>query len=76
MQRWSIFLFLFSNLYSKLCKLVWRKINKNLLKPEALVSDAADAIKNAFQNASGNPFNHVMCWAHAKRKIENRLSQK
>ena len=52
-----------------------RKINKNLLKPKALVSDAADAIKNGFKNVFGNSFDHVMCWAHAKRKIENRLSQ-
>ena len=44
------------------------KINKNLLKSEALVSDAADAIKNGFKNVFGNPFNHVMCWGTCKKK--------
>jgi len=32
-------------------------------------------IKNGFKNVFGNSFNHVMCWAHAKRMIENRLYQ-
>jgi len=51
------------------------KINKNPLQPKALVSDAADAIKNGFRNVFGNSYNQIMCWAHMKRKIENRISQ-
>ncbi|CAM4800311.1 unnamed protein product, partial [Rotaria magnacalcarata] len=41
-----------------------------LLKPTALICDAADAIKNVF----GNSYNQIMCWAHMKRNVENRIS--
>jgi len=54
--------------------LVWKKINKNPLKPEALVSDAADAIKNGFRNVFGDSFNHIMCWSHMNWKIESHTS--
>ncbi|CAF2081129.1 unnamed protein product [Rotaria magnacalcarata] len=49
------------------------KLNKDLLKPTALISDAADAIKNGFRNVFNNEYNQIMCWAHMKRKIDNRV---
>ncbi|CAF5226481.1 unnamed protein product [Rotaria magnacalcarata] len=48
----------------------WIKKNKDLLKPTALICDAADAIKNVF----GNSYNQIMCWVHMKRNVENRIS--
>ncbi|CAF4034974.1 unnamed protein product, partial [Rotaria magnacalcarata] len=51
-----------------------KKINKDLLKPTALICDAADAIKNGFKNVFGNSYNQIMCWAHMKRNVENRIS--
>ncbi|CAF0964252.1 unnamed protein product [Adineta steineri] len=48
-----------------------KKINKELLNPTALVADAADAIKNGFQNVFNNEYNHIMCWSHMKTKIDN-----
>ncbi|CAF1449502.1 unnamed protein product [Adineta ricciae] len=50
-----------------------QKIGKDLLKPTALISDAADAIKNGFNNVFGESHNEIMCWAHMKRKVENRI---
>ncbi|CAF4537726.1 unnamed protein product [Didymodactylos carnosus] len=50
-----------------------QKIGKNLLKPEALVCDAAPAIKNGFTKVFGNSFYQIMCWSHMKRKVENRV---
>ncbi|CAF4737801.1 unnamed protein product [Rotaria sp. Silwood2] len=52
-----------------------QKINKDLLKPTALISDAADAIKNGFTNIFGSSYNQIMCWAHMKRKVNNRVCQ-
>ncbi|CAF2251995.1 unnamed protein product [Rotaria magnacalcarata] len=51
-----------------------KKINKDLLKPTALICDAADAIKNGFKNVFGNSYNQIMCWAHMKRNVENLIS--
>ncbi|CAF1431807.1 unnamed protein product [Rotaria magnacalcarata] len=51
-----------------------KKINKDLLKPTALICDAADAIKNVFKNVFGNSYNQIMCWAHMKRNVENLIS--
>ncbi|CAF3126805.1 unnamed protein product [Rotaria sp. Silwood2] len=50
-----------------------QKINKDLLKPTALICDAADSIKNGFKNVFGNSYNQIMCWAHMKRNVENRI---
>ncbi|CAF3862535.1 unnamed protein product [Rotaria sp. Silwood1] len=50
-----------------------QKINKDLLKPEALICDAADAIKNGFRRVFGNSYDQIMCWSHMKRNIENRI---
>ena len=58
----------------KAVQIAMEKINKNPLQPTALVSDAADAIKNGFRNVFGDSFNHIMCWSHMKRKIESRIS--
>ncbi|CAF4168170.1 unnamed protein product [Rotaria sordida] len=52
-----------------------QKINKDLLKPTALISDAAGAIKNGFTNIFGSSYNQIMCWAHMKRKVNNRVCQ-
>ncbi|CAF4755873.1 unnamed protein product, partial [Rotaria sp. Silwood2] len=52
-----------------------QKINKDLLKPKALISDAANAIKNGFKKVFDNSYDHIMCWAHMKRKINNRVCQ-
>ncbi|CAF3879166.1 unnamed protein product [Rotaria sordida] len=52
-----------------------QKINKDLLKPTALISDAADAIKNGFTNIFGSSYNQIMCWAHMKRKVDSRVCQ-
>ncbi len=49
------------------------KTNKDLLKPTALISDAADSIKNGFKNVFNNGYNQIMCWAHIKRNVENRI---
>lgn len=49
-----------------------QKINKELLKPTALVADAADAIKSGFKNVFNNEYNQIMCWSHMKTKVENR----
>ncbi|CAF5148201.1 unnamed protein product, partial [Rotaria magnacalcarata] len=45
-----------------------------LLKPTALICDATDAIKNDFKNVFGYSYNQIMCWAHMKRNVENRIS--
>ncbi|CAF1545409.1 unnamed protein product, partial [Rotaria sp. Silwood1] len=50
-----------------------KKINKNLLKPSALISDAADSIKNGFKNVYEGDYNQIMCWSHMKRKVQNRI---
>ncbi|CAF3947109.1 unnamed protein product, partial [Rotaria sp. Silwood1] len=50
-----------------------QRINKDLLKPTALICDAADSIKNGFKNVFGNSYNQIMCWAHMKRNVENRI---
>ncbi|CAF1367392.1 unnamed protein product [Rotaria sordida] len=50
-------------------------INKDLLKPTALISDAADAIKNGFRNVFNNEYYQTMCWAHMKRKVEHCICQ-
>ncbi|CAF1023430.1 unnamed protein product [Rotaria sordida] len=50
-------------------------INKDLLKPTASISDAADAIKNGFRNVFNNEYNQIMCWAHMKRKVGHRICQ-
>ncbi|CAF1550987.1 unnamed protein product [Adineta ricciae] len=47
--------------------------NKGLFKPTALVSDAADAIKNGFRKVFDHPYDEIMCWAHMKRKVNNRV---
>jgi predicted DNA-binding antitoxin AbrB/MazE fold protein len=47
--------------------------NKDLFKPTALVSDAADAIMNGFRKVFDNPYEEIMCWAHMKRKVNNRV---
>ncbi|CAF4641731.1 unnamed protein product [Rotaria sp. Silwood2] len=43
-----------------------------LLKPTALICDAADSIKNGLKNVFGNSYNQIMCWAHMKRIVENQ----
>lgn len=50
-----------------------QKINKDFLQPTALVSDAADAIKNGFKKIFDNSYNQIMCWAHMKRNTDKRL---
>lgn len=32
-------------------------------------------LKMVLKNVFGNTFNHVVCWAYAKRKIESLLSE-
>jgi hypothetical protein len=54
-------------------QIVMGKINKDLFKPTALISDAADWIKNGFKNVFNNGYNQIMCWAHMKRNVENRI---
>jgi hypothetical protein len=49
-----------------------QKINKDVLKPKALISDAADSIKNGFRKIFDNEYDQIMCWAHMKRTVENR----
>ncbi|CAF1159836.1 unnamed protein product [Rotaria sordida] len=49
------------------------KIKKDLLKPSALVSDAADSIKNGFKNVFKDEYNQIMCWSHMKMKVQNRI---
>jgi hypothetical protein len=48
------------------------KIKKELLKPTALIADAADAIKNGFRNVFNHQYNQIMCWSHMKTKVQNR----
>ncbi|CAF3896417.1 unnamed protein product [Rotaria sordida] len=67
-EKTKDFQFIFNSL-----QIGMQKIGKDLLKPAALVSDAADAIKNGFKNVFNNSYKEIMCWAHMKRKIENRL---
>ncbi|CAF3244419.1 unnamed protein product [Rotaria sp. Silwood2] len=50
-----------------------QKIHKDLLKPTGLICDAADSILNGFKNVFGSSFNQIMCWAHMKRNVENRI---
>jgi len=49
-----------------------QRLNRLPIRPRALVSDAADAIKTAFSNVFGET-DKIMCWAHMKRNIEKRL---
>ena len=49
------------------------KLNKDLLKSTALISDVVDSIKTDFRNVFNNKYNQIMCWAHMKRKINNHL---
>ncbi|CAF1366121.1 unnamed protein product [Rotaria sordida] len=69
-EKTKDFQFIFNSL-----QIGMQKIGKDLLKPAALVSDAADAIKNGFKNVFNNSYKEIMCWAHMKRKIENRVCQ-
>ena len=64
------FKFIFSNL-----QIGMQKLNTTPLKPIALISHVADSIKNGFKNVFNNSYNHIMCWAHMKRKVESRLCQ-
>ncbi|CAF4140247.1 unnamed protein product [Rotaria sp. Silwood2] len=52
-----------------------QKINKPLLKSIGLESDAAASIKNGFKHIFNNSYNEIMCWAHMKREIGNRICQ-
>ncbi|CAF3850379.1 unnamed protein product [Rotaria sp. Silwood1] len=63
------------NLSSIVFKLVCKKFNKTSLEPTALISDGADSIKNGFKNVFNNSYNQIMCWAHMKTKVENRICQ-
>ncbi|CAF1235546.1 unnamed protein product [Didymodactylos carnosus] len=51
-----------------------QKIKKDLLKPSALVSDAADSIKNGFKNVFKYNHNQIVCWSHMKRNVQNPLN--
>ncbi|CAF4213453.1 unnamed protein product [Rotaria magnacalcarata] len=64
------FQFIFSSL-----QVGMQRINKALLKPTALVEDAADLIKNGSRNLFNNSYNQIMRWAHMKRNVENRIRQ-
>ncbi|CAF2123572.1 unnamed protein product [Rotaria magnacalcarata] len=48
-----------------------QKIKKELLKPTALVADAAGAIKGGFKNVFNNEYSQIMCWSRMKTKVEN-----
>ena len=50
-----------------------QKINRDALKPKALVCDAADSINNGFKRVFGDSFDRIMCWSHMKGKIESRV---
>lgn len=39
-----------------------------------LISDAADAIRNAFDSIFGEDSEKVMCWAHMRRCVDHRLN--
>jgi hypothetical protein len=67
-EKTKDFQFIFNSLQTAM-----QKINRPLLKPTALISDAADAIKNGFTNVFGSSYNQIMCWAHMKRKVDNRV---
>ena len=69
-EKTKDFKFIFNSL-----QIGMQKVNKTPLKPTALISDAADSIKNDFKNVFNNSYNQIMCWAHMKRKVENRLCQ-
>jgi hypothetical protein len=69
-EKTKDFQFIFNNI-----QLGMQKINKKFLQPKALISDAADAIKNGFRKVFDNEHDQIMCWAHMKRKIENRVCQ-
>ena len=40
------------------------KLNKDLLKPTALISDATGSMKIGFRNVFNNEYNQIMCWVH------------
>lgn len=43
------------------------------LKVDVLISDAAKSIHNGFEKVHGKPVVIVMCWAHMRRKIVEKL---
>ncbi|CAF3681273.1 unnamed protein product [Rotaria socialis] len=49
------------------------KIKKGLLKASALVSNAADSIKNLLMNVFKDEYNQIMCWPYMKGNVQNRL---
>lgn len=53
-------------------KLGVTKINLNI-DPDFLISDAADAIRNAFQIIFGYEKILIMCWAHLRRNVTKKI---
>jgi hypothetical protein len=48
------------------------RLEMETIQPEVLISDASDAICNAFQDVFGNKV-MVMCWAHMRRNIVKKV---
>ena len=52
---------------------VFATLKRLNLGPEVLVSDCADAIRNAFLNVFGEDKITAVCWAHVIRNIDQKL---
>jgi hypothetical protein len=61
----------FKFIYQSICNGLNRLEIEKIL-PEVLISDASDAICNAFQEIFGNKL-IVMCWAHMRRNIVKKV---
>ena len=49
-----------------------QKLNLEEIKPEVLIADGADAIRNAFRDVFGEkPM--AMCWAHMRRQVVKKI---
>ncbi|CAF1118993.1 unnamed protein product [Rotaria sordida] len=49
-----------------------QKLNLEEINPDFLITDGADAMRNAFQDVFGEkPM--VMCWAHMRRKVVKKI---
>ena len=66
-EKTSDFKFLFESINVGL-----RKMDQEPAKPEVLICDASDAIKNAFSEIFGDKI-IIMCWAHMYRNVSKKI---
>lgn len=69
-ERTADFKFLFSTIKNAIAEIFGEQF-----KPNILICDAADSIKNGFKQVFGDTLKIVMCWAHVRRNVSKNLSK-